>query len=202
MLYLNHPNLQLKSRIMKRTFFCEALLVAGIFIGACGTKKEITAQAYDPALLRHEILTLADEIFNDNYIGTELMGRLPQTAPAYTRRLRLMSEATTDELLVLTHHPGTIVQLVAFEGLYEKTDPAVPLIIDRFKSNTERIQYIQGDISQEIPMLEYAYVYVMRFALPGESVPGHLTPAMPAFSLPDAQHQSVQERIQRYRTSG
>ena len=198
----NHPNLQLISRFMKNTFFYIPMLMAVLFLLACGNKKEITAQDYDPSLLRPEIVTLADEIFNDNYIGTELMGRMPQTAPAYTRRLRLMSEATPEELRVLTYHPGTIVQLVAFEGLYENGDPAVPVILDRFTSNPELIQYIKGDISQEIPMLEYAYVYVMRFTLPGESVPGHLEPAMPAFTLTDYQHQAVQGRIQKLRSQG
>lgn len=162
-------------------------------MASCTGARRVGEVKYNANKLTPEIRALATEIAADGYIGTEYMGRLPQTAPAYTRRLLLMRKATTNELHNLTLHPSPLVQLVAFEGLYLRDDPGVPEILGNFKSRTDYIQYIRGDISEQIPFLAYAYTYVMRY--PTAAVPEHLAEEPPRYTLPDALRAEVEQQL-------
>jgi hypothetical protein len=179
------------------TGFLPVLLIA-ILIGltdGCKSGANLSESAYSPKEIREEIRLLVDSIKQDNYIGTEQMGRLPIPAPAYLRRQALMDKAYDAELKNLAAHPNTVVSLVAFEGLYERGNDAVPELFNQILERNDILHYIRGDISTRIPMLEYAYVYVMRYPLPGESTPTELEPASPKYSLSDETHTKTIQKI-------
>lgn len=179
------------------TRFLPVLLIA-ILIGltdGCKSRANLSESVYSSKEIREEIRLLVDSIKQDNYIGTEQMGRLPIAAPAYLRRRALMDKAYDAELKNLAAHPNTVVSLVAFEGLYERGDDAVPELFNQISERSDILHYIRGDISMRIPMLEYAYVYVMRYPLPGESIPTELEPSSPKYPLPEQTHSKVIQKI-------
>lgn len=179
------------------TGFLPVLLIA-ILIGltdGCKSGANLSESVYSPKEIREEIRLLVDSIKQDNYIGTEQMGRLPIAAPAYLRRQALMAKAHDAELKNLAAHPNTVVSLVAFEGLYERGDDAVPELFNQILERNDILHYIRGDISTRIPMLEYAYVYVMRYPLPGESLPSELESSQPKFTLPEQAHSEAIQKI-------
>ena len=172
------------------------LMVLVVFLtDGCKSKTSLSDVAFAPKELREEIRLLADSVKQDNYIGTEQMGRLPIAAPAYLRRQALMHKAYDAELKNLAAHPNTVVSLVAFEGLYERGDDAVPELFNQISERSDILHYIRGDISMRIPMLEYAYVYVMRYPLPNESLPTELAPSSPKYPLTEQTHSEVIQKI-------
>jgi hypothetical protein len=161
----------------------------------CSSQGNFSKSYFDTRVISEETRLLADSISRDTYIGTEQMGRLPIPAPAYLRRQALMRNAKDAELHMLLDHPDAIVRLVAFEGLYERSDARIPDLLEKIAADGAIIQYIKGDISSQIPALEYAYVYVMRYEMPEEPAPSELTPAAPKFDLPAETRAEMVRRI-------
>jgi hypothetical protein len=185
----------LKSIPSTSLIFLLVMFLIGMGLEGCKSKSNFSELTYHPNQVREEIRLLVDSVKKDNYIGTEQMGRLPIAAPAYLRRQALMRKAYDAELINLTLHPNPVVSLVAFEGLYERDEKTVPVIFERISERPDMLHYIRGDISMRIPMVEYAYVYVMRFALPGEEIPTQLEPGGPKYELSDQTHTKVVQKI-------
>ncbi len=134
----------------------------------CRSKKEMEQQ---PGSISPQIEKLAAEIEANNYIGTRYMARIQSESPAWTRRQQLMSDATSDELILLSTDPNFVVMLTAFEGLYRRQHAEVKNIFNRLTHSNEKISYIKGDIYSSMPVLEYAFIYVMGYTMPGEEQP-------------------------------
>ncbi len=182
-----------------RLSLSSALLYIGmtmiILTFSCRQKVEVSEFEKKPLMLSDEVEKLASEIAKDNYIGTETVGRMPEMDPAYARRLKLMRIATDDELLTLTGNPNAVVSLVAFEGLYNRENETVPAIFDGFLERSESIRYLKGDVMMEIPLLEYAYVYVMNYQIPDEEPPSEVEVADPKIVLSKEKQDEILLRI-------
>ena len=192
-----HANSSLKLKL-NPIFYIGLILL--IFSIGCRQKVEVSEFEKKPLMLSDEVEELASEIAKDNYIGTETVGRMPQMDPAYARRLKLMGIATDDELLTLTGNPNAVVSLVAFEGLYNRENETVPAIFDGFLERSESIRYLKGDVMMEIPLLEYAYVYVMNYQIPDEEPPSEVEVADPKFTLSKEKQEVVLLRINGLRS--
>ncbi len=180
------------------TDFCRffpALLTALIITGCC-QKKQISATAQP---LRTEIENLAKAIETDNYIGTRYMARIQTESEAWSKRQKLMKDAEVAELHHLMDYPNTVVMLTAFEGLHRKKDQRVSALFNAMLDNNEKVGYIKGDIYTSMPALEYAYVYVLGYAIPGESAP-YLDVPIEHWVLLSIEEQSIaEEKIKAYR---
>ena len=180
-------------------FYLSVLLLVFTTL-SCRQKVDLSESEKKPLMLSTEVEELAAEIAIDNYIGTETVGRMPDMDPAYARRLKLMRIATVDELLTLTGNPNAVVSLVAFEGLYNRDNPTVPSIFEGFIKRGESIRYLKGDVMMEIPLLEYAYVYVMNYKIPDENPPSEVEFADPKFPLSEEKQEMIVQRIDGLRS--
>ncbi|NEN24634.1 hypothetical protein G3O08_14095 [Cryomorpha ignava] len=149
-----------------------------------------------------EVEMLVEKITADNYIGTEQIARKQEMDPAYARRLKLMRIATDDELLALTGNPNAVVSLIAFEGLYNRGNETVPAIFEGIRKRKDIIRYIRGDIAMDMPMLEYAYVYVLHYKIPDEEPPSEIEQADPKFKIAKDEQTAIIERIDGLRADG
>ena len=190
-----------EARLLNNTTFFFLISVLWCAV-ACKPKDEVSATDLKPVNLRSEIKALAEEIANDNYIGTEQIARKREVDSAYTRRFELMRITTDNELLALTGNPNPVVSLVAFEGLYNRGNSTVPNIFEGFKERTDMIRYIRGDLALDMPMLEYAYVHVMRYSIPDEEFPSELLPAEPKFEISKTEQSAIIQRIDGLRADG
>src|SRR5690606_23406251 len=132
----------------------------------------------------------------------ETIARNPEMDPAYARRLKLMRIATDGELLTLTGNSSAVVSLIAFEGLYNRGNSMVPVIFEGFKKRTDNIRYLRGDIAIDIPMLEYAFVYVLHYAIPDEEPPSEIEQSPPKFEISKQEQNAIIERIDGLRADG
>lgn len=169
---------------------------------ACRSKVELSDSEKKPMNISSEVKVLVDQIEADNYIGTEQVSRKQEMDPAYARRLKLMRIATDSELLALTGNPNAVVSLVAFEGLYNRENATVPAIFKGFRERKDVIQYLRGDISTELPMLEYAYVYVMHYTIPNEDPPSEIEQLEPKFQITKEDQVLIVQRIDGLRADG
>ena len=186
---------------MKNNLFF-LLMVILVSSAACKSKIDISESEKVPMNISGEVTALVDKIQEDNYIGTEQVSRKPEMDPAYARRLKLMRIATDSELLALTGNTSAVVSLIAFEGLYNRENATVPAIFEGFRKRKDIIQYIRGDISMEMPMLEYAYVYVMQYTIPDEQPPSEIEQSEPKFTLAKEEQDAIIERIDGLRADG
>lgn len=157
----------------------------------CKQKVEMASGVPDAPTLSSQVKMLSAEIAEDNYIGTEQTGRREGMDPAFARRLKLMRIATDAELLILSGDTNAVVGLTAFEGLYKRGNESVPAIFTGFMKRDDIIQYLRGDIAMQMPMLEYAYVYIMHFKIPNEPMPPEVEKAEPKFELPEEKHEQT-----------
>lgn len=162
---------------------------------ACRPKVEISDSEKKSLNLSSEVKQLVDEISADNYIGTEQVARKPEMDPAYARRLKLMRIASDDELLALTGNPNAIVSLTAFQGLYNRGNETVPAIFKGFRKRKDVITYLRGDVAMDMPMLEYAYVYVMHYQIPDEEPPSEIEQVEPKFKIEKEEQNAIVETI-------
>jgi hypothetical protein len=165
---------------------------------SCGSTKK-AADNYDSGDIRPMVMSMAEGVANDNFLGTEYVARQPKPSEAFQRREALMQTANADELKKLTEHPNPIVALVAFEGLHRQFDPAVPKIIKRFQERSEIIQFLDGDVERRMPMIEYAYVKIMLYDMPGEINPDKNSE--PTVELSEKAQNLIQERIVELRNN-
>ncbi len=182
-------------------FGCLLFGVLSATVTACKDNEKITEADVEQVKLSKSTQALADAVAKDNFIGTEFMGRMPEPSPSYQRRMKLMSEPSEEELLELTGYPNAVVNCVAFEALYDQNNKVVPELFKAFMERENKIQYIQGDISKEIPMLEYIYTYVMKYTLTGETLPEQLEASKPKVKLSPAQMEKAELRIESLRAS-
>ena len=153
----------------------------------------------DVAGVRPEIESLAKEIAQDNFIGTEQINRMPGTSEAYTRRQNLMEKASNDELVQLTDDTNPVVSLTALEGLYKRSYKEIPAIMAKYAERDDHIQYIKGDMSSQMPTLEYAYTYIFHKPMPGEDLPSELPEAFSRVQLPESLESTIISKIQELR---
>lgn len=165
----------------------------------CKQNKEILSGIGEPIKLSAEVATLRSAITAANYIGTEYSSRKPNVDPNYTNRMKLMRIATDEELLTLSGDTNAVVSLTAFEGLYNRGNEIVSVIFEGYRSRSDMIMYLKGDIAMEMPMLEYAYVYVMDYKMPGEKHPAGVEMLKPKFELSDAEQTEVALKIAELR---
>lgn len=188
------------NRLLKSSLFLLMGVGILVFSFACRQKIELSEFEKTPLLLSDEVKILASEIANDNYIGTESVSRKPGMDPAYARRHKLMRIATDSELLALTGDPNAVVSLIAFEGLYKRGNSTVPSIFEGYQKRSESINYLQGDMMMEIPLLEYAYVYVMNYQMPNEEPPSEVEFSDPKFAINKEKQKEIVERIDGLRS--
>lgn len=168
----------------------------------CRSKVDVSESEKKPLNLSTEVKELVDQIISDNYIGTEQVARKPVVDPAFERRLKLMRIATDSELLALSGNPNPVVSLIAFEGLYNRGNSTVPAIFEGLRKRNDIIHYLRGDLSMEMPMLEYAYVYVLDYNIPDEEPPSEIIQSEPKFALSEEVQSAVIERIDGLRADG
>ena len=188
-------------RLLIHTLFCSFLCLL-LCASGCKPKDELSAVDPKPVSISNEVKTLAEEIAADNYIGTEQIARKQEMDSAYSRRLKLMRVATDSELLALTGNPNAVVNLIAFEGLYNRENSTVPTIFEGFKNRSDMIRYIRGDLALDMPMLEYAYVYILRYSIPDEESPSEIEPSLPKFELSREEQSAIIEKIDGLRADG
>jgi hypothetical protein len=111
---------------------------------------------------------LVNQIADDNFIGTEIIGRGGGPSDEYKLRRELMDTASLEELKSLVNSSYPVVSLTAFQGLCERGADDVPKILkDVYAKENVQVQVIQGDVSLEMSTLEYAYGYILGLPLPG-----------------------------------
>lgn len=177
-------------------FFLSAILV---ICSSCNSSKKVSADVNKPIELSQEVLTLRNSIMQANYLGTEQTSRKPGMDPNFAERLKLMRIATTDELLTLSGDTNAVVALIAFEGLYKRGNKVVPVIFNGYMERSDIIHYIKGDLSERMPMLEYAYVNVMHYKIPDEEFPGEVEAAEPKYTLSDVDQKKAILKIAELR---
>ena len=170
------------------SYFLFIVLIAA----GCKPKKSIQV---DVAGVRPEIEAIAKEIEKDNFIGTEQIGRMPGTSAAYSRRQDLMQKASNEELVQLTDDANPAVSLTALEGLYRRSYKAMPELVAKYSERDDYIHYLKGDISMQMPSLEYAYSYILHKPMPGEKLPDELDEPFTRFQLPESLEASIIEKI-------
>ncbi len=169
-----------------------ALLI--LLAQACSSSRKAADEG-----MRAEISVLADSIAADNVITTRYAARMPEESPPYRRRHRLMREARDAELIELLGHGNAVVRLAAFEGLYRRSDPGMDAYFAAIIDDNSQIQYIRGDLSQFMPMLEYAHRYILGLELPGEAVPEEREAIESLYTPSDELVRSSADRIGSYR---
>lgn len=168
--------------------FCVSIMM--VFAG-CNSKSKIVESGKNPMKLSKKVEELSRQIALDNYIGTEFIARKQEVDSAYLRRQELMDIGTDDELLALTGDPNPVVSLTAFQGLYNRENPVVPTIFNGYKSRTDRIRFVQGDIMMDMPMLEYAYTHVMHYVIPNNEFFSENPEDTPKFELSEKEQKEV-----------
>lgn len=179
------------------------ILMVGIVLFAmalsCNRKKDVTSGKSEPVTLSPEVKTLRSAISTANYIGTEQISRKPVMDPNYANRLKLWRLASDDELLILSGDTNAVVALTAFEGLYQRGNKVVPVIFDGYLKRSDIISYLKGDIAHRMPMIEYAYVYIMHYPMPDEKLPEEVEFEEPNFALSDAKKDEAYLKITELR---
>jgi len=171
---------------LSHLFFIAVLLIG------CKSKESLQV---DVAGVRPEIESIAKEIEKDNFIGTDQIGRMPGTSQAFARRQELMDKASNEELVQLTDDTNPAVSLTALEGLYKRSSEQIPAIMAKYAERDDFIHYIKGDISKQMPSLEYAYTYILHKPMPGESLPDELDEPYSRFQLPESLEATIIEKI-------
>ncbi len=191
----------MKNKEFRNSKILIGFLLPAIFVifPTCKSSKKVPADVDKPVQLSQEVRTLRNEIAQANYIGTERTNRRQDMDPHFAERLKLMRIATTDELLTLSGDTSAVVALTAFEGLYKRDNKVVPVIFSGYIERSDIIQYIKGDLSERIPMLEYAYVHVMHFKIPDEEYPDEVEEAEPKFELSDTDQKEALLKIAELR---
>ncbi len=137
---------------------------------------------------------LVKAIAEDNFVGTETVGKGGGESPAFERRQKLMATATTSQLDSLVNNENIVVSLVAFEGLASRGDESVTEKIKIYLNN-QRVEIIQGDIAHQVSALEYAYVEVLGYSMKNVTlVPNH----EPLFQLSEDTRHVVERHIRGF----
>ena len=179
-----------------------AMLLFAFLIGvfsACNSKHKLGNSDQDTNQLSNKIENLRQQIARDNYIGTERIARQQYVDSAFLRKQEFMRIASDDELIVLASDSNAIVSLTAFQGLYSRGNSVLPTIFKGYKKRTDHIRFIRGDLMMDMPMLEYAYVYIMQYEIPDEEFPGDGPKEVPKFELSDEDQKEVVQIIGRLR---
>jgi hypothetical protein len=176
--------------------FGSFLIIVLLFVTSCKSKKELEQTS---AGLSAQTEKLVAEIEADNYIGTRYMARIQTESPAWARRQQLMNDASDNELILLATHANAVVMLTAFEGLHRRKHSEAKNIFTRLTYNNEKVSYIKGDIYSSMPVLEYAFVYVLGYTIPGEEQPYmDITPEK-YLDLTPVEVREVMKNIEAYR---
>ena len=166
-----------------------------LVLAACNSKVKIAEADENPMKLSEKVENLRKQIALDNYLGTEFIARQQEVDSAYLRKQELMLIATDDELLALTGDPNPVVSLTAFQGLYNRSNAIVPTIFKGYKNRTDRIRFLRGDLMMDIPMLEYAYVYIMHYEIPDDEFFSDSSERTPKFELSEKDQKDVVQII-------
>ena len=170
-------------------------LIAILLLG-CKANESVQV---DVAGVRPEIQSIATDIESDNFIGTKQIGRMPGTSEAFARRQNLMEKASTEELIQLTDDSNSAVSLTALEGLYKRSYKNIPEIMAKYAERDDYVNYIKGDISTEMPALEYAYTYIFHNQMPGENMPEEIEEPFSRFQLPETLNATIVSKIEELR---
>ena|SRR5690554_1071440 len=178
-----------------------AVMGSLILIGFTACKSEFKAVDADRKgiVLSKEVKELREQIAHDNYMGTVYIARKPEVDSAYLRKQTLIKIATDDELIDLTGDPNPVVSLTAFQGLYNRAHSVVPIIFNGYKSRTDHIPFVHGDLITDMPLLQYAYVYVMEYNIPDDPLIGETFEGNPKFELSQSEQEEVMKIIARIR---
>lgn len=187
---------ELQNNKIFTSFFLLAILVV---ISGCTSNKKVPADVNIPLQLSQVVITIRNEIAKANYIGTEQTSRKPGMDPNFAERLKLMRIATDDELLTLSGDTSAVVALTAFKGLYKRGNKVVPEIFNGYMERSDIIHYIKGDLSERMPMLEYAYVNVMHYKIPNEEFPDEVEAGEPKYELSDTDQKKAILKIAELR---
>lgn len=172
---------------MKKIFFIALIFVAsGLF--QCKSQKN----AFDGDSIRPGVMGLAGQIEQDDFIGTESVGKTDETSPAYHTRMALINTANEAELIQLLNHPDAEVAATAFEGLALKNHPDLKKELLNLSEGERFLNYIQGDIYTELSLLEYAYLYVLKYDI---NHPDGETEETQALDLNSAEKAFIRNRI-------
>lgn len=143
---------------MKKIFFLVVLTIA-IGLTHCKSNRVV----FNDDQIRPVVKALAEQIVKDDFVGTESVGRTGETSPAYETRMALINAATEDELVQLLRHPEGEVAATAFEGLAKKNYPNLKSELMNLTGGERFLNYIKGDIFSDLSLLEYAYLYVLKY---------------------------------------
>ena len=190
---------QVKAKLNKRgeipSKYASLAVLLGLFVmivfAGCNSNHKVAESDKNPMNLSEKVEKLRQQIALDNYIGTEYIARKQDVDSAYLRKQELMLIGTNEELLALTGDPNPIVSLTAFQGLYDRGNAIVPTIFNGYKGRTDRIRFVRGDLMMELPMLEYAYVYIMNYEIPDEEFAGDSPEDKPKFELSEKEQKEA-----------
>lgn len=148
---------------MRTISYCISFTII-IALAACGQNKNVVSYS-------EKTSALVSQIAEDNYIGTEIVGRGGGPSDAYKRRRQLIETTPLKELKSLAYNPNAAVSLTAFQGLCEKGAHDVPKILENvYAKENVQVHVIRGDLSFRMSTLEYAYGYILGLTLPGDEV--------------------------------
>ena len=147
---------------LRNAFF---VLFAILTAAGCKARKDSAEVRRDG--IRESVAVLVDSVAADNVLTTPSAARKPGTAPEYRRREALMAAAETDELLLLFERDNTVLRLVGFEGLCRRGYGDMDSLFGKLMEDNSTVHFIRGDISEIIPALQYAYMYILREEIPG-----------------------------------
>lgn len=201
-------DLTLKAKLNKRgkipsKYAAVVVILCAIIIAsfqACNSKSKVADSDHNSMQITEKVLELRRLIALDDYIGTEMIARQQVVDSAHLRKQELMRIATNDELLSLAVDSNPIVGLTAFQGLYNRGNTLVPKIFNTYKSRTDRIRFVRGDLLMELSMLEYAYVYIMHYEVPDDEFFSHSPEDKPKFELSEKNQMEVVLIINGLRT--
>lgn len=177
---------------LRNVFF---VLFAILTVAGCKARKDSAEARRDG--LRESVALLADSVAADNVLTTRSAARKPGIAPEYRRRQALIDAAEENELLLLVEREHTVLRLVGFEGLCSRGYGDMDRLFGKLIEDNSTVQFIRGDISEIIPALQYAYMYILREEIPG--IDSGAVPEEPAgCAVSPGRLREARERIREY----
>jgi len=141
--------------------FLYLLLALPLILSGCFSNKK--ASRFDASVLQPATAEMVNLLDEDDFVGTERVAREPTVSGAYVNRMALMENASEAELLALMNHPEGEVVATAFEGLAMQQYNELKQVLLDLSEREIRVSYLAGDVLRTLPVLEYAYVYVLKY---------------------------------------
>ena len=108
--------------------------------------KPVSDRWADTASLSETVADLADRIGNHGKYECSLIGFSDERSTQWDRFIELKKNATSEELVLLTHYDHPVVRCYSFQALAERRDPKTFTVLLQHLKDLETIEELCGGI--------------------------------------------------------